>query len=38
MLGSGLPITDVNAVRKQVSAFKGGRLALAAAPATWSST
>ena len=34
MLGSGLPINDVNAVRKQVSAFKGGRLALAAAPAT----
>lgn len=33
MLASGLPINDVNTVRKQVSAFKGGRLALAAAPA-----
>jgi glycerate-2-kinase len=34
LLGSGIPITEVNAVRKQVSAFKGGRLALAAQPAT----
>lgn len=33
LLGAGLPISDVNTVRKQVSAFKGGRLALAAAPA-----
>ena len=34
LLGSGLGISEVNTVRKQVSAFKGGRLALAAAPAT----
>lgn len=34
LLSSGLSITEVNAIRKQVSAFKGGRLALAAAPAT----
>ncbi len=33
LLSAGLPIAQVNAVRKQVSAFKGGRLALAAAPA-----
>ena len=33
LLAAGLPIGEVNAVRKQVSAFKGGRLALAAAPA-----
>ncbi len=33
LLGSGMPISEVNAVRKQVSAFKGGRLAAAAAPA-----
>jgi glycerate-2-kinase len=33
LLSSGLPITDVNAVRKQVSAVKGGRVALAARPA-----
>lgn len=33
LLGSGMAITDVNTVRKQVSAFKGGRLALAVAPA-----
>ena len=33
LLGAGLPISEVNTVRKQVSAFKGGRLALAVAPA-----
>ena len=33
LLGSGMPITDVNVVRKQVSEFKGGRLAAAAHPA-----
>ena len=33
LLGAGLPITEVNTVRKQVSGFKGGRLALAVAPA-----
>ena len=33
LLGAGLPISEVNAVRKQVSGFKGGRLALAVAPA-----
>ncbi len=33
LLSSGVPISEVNTVRKQVSAFKGGRLALAAAPA-----
>ena len=33
LLASGMPISKVNTVRKQVSAFKGGRLALAAAPA-----
>jgi glycerate 2-kinase len=33
LLGSGAPIADVNAVRKHVSAFKGGRLAARAAPA-----
>ncbi len=33
LLGAGLPISEVNTVRKQVSGFKGGRLALAAAPA-----
>jgi len=34
LLGSGISISEVNTVRKQVSAFKGGRLALAAHPAT----
>jgi glycerate 2-kinase len=34
LLGSGAPITEVNTVRKQVSAIKGGRLAARAAPAT----
>ena len=34
LLSSGLAITDINAVRKAVSDFKGGRVALAAAPAT----
>ena len=34
LLAAGIPIAEVNAVRKQVSAFKGGRLALAAAPAS----
>lgn len=34
LLSSGLPITQVNAVRKAVSGVKGGRVALAAAPAT----
>ena len=33
LLAAGLPIAAVNTVRKHVSAFKGGRLALAAAPA-----
>ena len=33
LLSSGLAITDVNVVRKQVSAFKGGRVALARLPA-----
>jgi glycerate 2-kinase len=33
LLSSGLAITEVNAVRKQVSAVKGGRVALAARPA-----
>ncbi len=33
LLGSGMPITDINVVRKQVSEFKGGRLAAAAHPA-----
>lgn len=33
LLSSGLSITDINAVRKEVSAIKGGRVALAAAPA-----
>ena len=30
LLGSGLPIADMNAIRKHVSAIKGGRLAAAA--------
>lgn len=34
MLSSGLAITDINAVRKAVSAFKGGRVALTAEPGT----
>ena len=34
MLRAGLPIGEVNAVRKHLSAVKGGRLAEAAAPAT----
>jgi glycerate 2-kinase len=33
LLASGMPIADVNVVRKQVSEFKGGRLAAAALPA-----
>ena len=33
LLSSGLAITEINAVRKQVSAVKGGRVALAARPA-----
>lgn len=33
LLSSGLAITDINVVRKQVSAVKGGRVALAALPA-----
>jgi len=33
LLAAGLPISEVNTVRKQVSGFKGGRLALAVAPA-----
>lgn len=33
LLSSGMPITEINAVRKQVSAVKGGRVALAARPA-----
>ncbi len=33
LLASGAPIAAMNALRKQVSAIKGGRLALAAAPA-----
>jgi len=34
LLEAGLPIADINTVRKQVSDFKGGRLARAAFPAT----
>jgi len=33
LLSAGISIVDVNTVRKHVSAFKGGRLAAAAAPA-----
>lgn len=33
LLGAGLPISEINTVRKQVSGFKGGRLAIAVAPA-----
>ena len=33
LLSSGMAISEVNAVRKHVSAFKGGRLAAAVAPA-----
>ena len=33
LVGSGLPITAMNVLRKHLSAVKGGRLALAAAPA-----
>ncbi len=33
LLAAGMPISEVNTVRKQVSDLKGGRLALAAAPA-----
>ena len=33
LLASGMPIGEINVVRKQVSSFKGGRLALAAQPA-----
>ena len=34
LLRSGAPIADINCVRKHLSAIKGGRLALAAAPAS----
>lgn len=34
LLGSGMPISDVNTVRKHVSTVKGGRLAAHIAPAT----
>ena len=34
LLSSGIGIVEVNTVRKHVSAFKGGRLAKAALPAT----
>jgi glycerate-2-kinase len=34
LLSSGISIVEINTVRKHVSAFKGGRLAAAAAPAT----
>lgn len=33
LLSAGMPIMEINTVRKQVSSFKGGRLALAAGPA-----
>ena len=34
LLRSGAPISDINCVRKHLSSVKGGRLALAAAPAS----
>jgi glycerate 2-kinase len=38
LVGSGLSITQMNALRKHLSAVKGGRLAVAAAAAGWQCT
>lgn len=38
LVGSGMTITQINALRKHMSAVKGGRLAAAAAAAAWQCT
>ena len=38
MLASGADIVEMNTVRKRLSAVKGGRFALACAPASWRNT